>query len=106
LLPAGAPAALAPFLVLIERIRLLVRPVTLSVRLMANISAGHIVLTLVGNYLSNLVLSFGVGAVSLLMVQVFYTIFEFAIRFIQAYIFCLLLTLYADEHVLIINVAN
>ena len=50
LLPA--PAALNPFLVIIETDRILVRPITLSVRLTANIRAGHIVLNLIGNYLT------------------------------------------------------
>jgi len=52
LLPIGAPAALNPFLVIIETVSILVRPITLSVRLTANIRAGHIVLTLIGNYLT------------------------------------------------------
>ena len=52
LLPIGAPAALNPFLVLIETVRIMARPVTLSVRLIANMRAGHIVLTLIGNYLT------------------------------------------------------
>ncbi|MGL5139777.1 MAG: F0F1 ATP synthase subunit A, partial [Acinetobacter baumannii] len=40
LLPMGAPAPLNPFLVIIETVRILVRPITLSVRLTANIRAG------------------------------------------------------------------
>nr|YP_003934429.1 ATP synthase F0 subunit 6 [Thylacodes squamigerus]ADI79412.1 ATP synthase F0 subunit 6 [Thylacodes squamigerus] len=100
LLPMGAPAPLNPFLVLIETVSLLVRPLTLSVRLTANMSAGHIVLGLVGNFLTFAALSSPLSAntVVLLSIQVFYTIFEFAICVIQAYIFCLLITLYSDEH--------
>nr|YP_009707861.1 ATP synthase F0 subunit 6 [Pseudocleopatra dartevellei]QEU52730.1 ATP synthase F0 subunit 6 [Pseudocleopatra dartevellei] len=99
LLPMGAPALLNPFLILIETVSIVVRPITLSVRLMANMSAGHIVLTLIGNYLTA---SLFIGSLSsivvLLGIQVFYTIFEFGISLIQAYIFCLLITLYVDEH--------
>lgn len=99
LLPIGAPAALNPFLVLIETVRIIARPVTLSVRLMANMSAGHIVLTLIGNYLTaRLFFLPSIRALILLGIQVFYTIFEFGIGVIQAYIFCLLITLYSDEH--------
>lgn len=99
LLPMGAPAALNPFLVLIETVSIIARPITLSVRLMANISAGHIVLTLIGNYLTtSLFFLPSVRALILLRIQVFYTIFEFGIGVIQAYIFCLLITLYSDEH--------
>jgi len=46
LLPSGRPIPLAPFLVIIELISVLIRPVTLSLRLIANILAGHIVLGL------------------------------------------------------------
>nr|AXA45334.1 ATP synthase F0 subunit 6 [Benthomangelia sp. MNHN IM 2013-9652] len=99
LLPMGAPAALNPFLVIIETVSIMVRPITLSVRLTANMSAGHIVLTLIGNYLtSSLFISSFFSFLFLLLVQVFYTIFEFGISLIQAYIFCLLITLYSDEH--------
>lgn len=99
LLPIGAPAPLNPFLVIIETVSIIVRPITLSVRLTANISAGHIVLTLIGRYLMASLLSSGVGSIALLIrIQVLYTVFEFGIAIIQRYIFCLLITLYSDEH--------
>nr|AWH98393.1 ATP synthase F0 subunit 6 [Conus tabidus] len=99
LLPMGAPAPLNPFLVLIETVSIMVRPITLSVRLTANMSAGHIVLTLIGNYLTaGLFVSSFFSIFLLLMIQVLYTVFEFGISLIQAYIFCLLITLYSDEH--------
>lgn len=99
LLPMGAPAPLNPFLVLIESVSILVRPITLSVRLIANISAGHIVLTLIGNYITTRLFIPGAFSILLLIrIQVLYTIFEFGIGVIQAYIFCLLITLYSDEH--------
>nr|AXA45243.1 ATP synthase F0 subunit 6 [Lucerapex sp. MNHN IM 2013-19988] len=99
LLPMGAPSPLNPFLVIIETASIMVRPITLSVRLMANMSAGHIVLTLIGNYLTaSIFLSPVFSMLMLLMIQTLYTIFEFGIGLIQAYIFCLLITLYSDEH--------
>nr|YP_010980746.1 ATP synthase F0 subunit 6 [Koreoleptoxis friniana]WOC29686.1 ATP synthase F0 subunit 6 [Koreoleptoxis friniana]WOC88166.1 ATP synthase F0 subunit 6 [Koreoleptoxis friniana] len=99
LLPMGAPAALNPFLVLIETVSIMARPITLSVRLMANMSAGHIVLTLIGNYLTASVFCFPSSSMFVLLtIQILYTIFEFGISVIQAYIFCLLITLYSDEH--------
>nr|QMP96515.1 ATP synthase F0 subunit 6 [Bithynia leachii] len=99
LLPMGAPAALNPFLVIIETVSILVRPITLSVRLTANMSAGHIVLTLIGNYLTTSFFMSSIFSMLLLLsIQIFYTIFEFGICLIQAYIFCLLITLYSDEH--------
>nr|QJF73050.1 ATP synthase F0 subunit 6 [Charonia tritonis] len=99
LLPMGAPAPLNPFLVIIETVSIMVRPITLSVRLTANMSAGHIVLTLIGNYLTaSFFMSSIFSMIMLLSIQVLYTIFEFGISLIQAYIFCLLITLYSDEH--------
>nr|YP_009740501.1 ATP synthase F0 subunit 6 [Ceratostoma rorifluum]QID03441.1 ATP synthase F0 subunit 6 [Ceratostoma rorifluum] len=99
LLPMGAPAPLNPFLVIIETVSILVRPITLSVRLTANMSAGHIVLTLIGNYLvASFFMSSIFSMLILLMIQILYTMFEFGISLIQAYIFCLLITLYSDEH--------
>nr|YP_010459006.1 ATP synthase F0 subunit 6 [Discus perspectivus]UUB71743.1 ATP synthase F0 subunit 6 [Discus perspectivus] len=96
LAPAGAPLALIPFLVLIETISLLIRPLTLTVRLVANISAGHIVMSLIANLLVSLTTGYGVVLVLVLMGG--YTLFEFFVCGIQTYIFCLLITLYISEH--------
>lgn len=96
LVPQGAPLGLAPFLVLIETVRILIRPLTLTVRLMANISAGHIVLGLLANRLSALVGSLAMFLT--LILRVSYIIFEFFVCVIQAYIFSLLIRLYQTEH--------
>nr|YP_004934930.1 ATP synthase F0 subunit 6 [Pedipes pedipes]AEQ93852.1 ATP synthase subunit 6 [Pedipes pedipes] len=95
LCPSGAPVYLVPVLVVIETISILIRPITLSVRLIANISAGHIVLSLLSNVLSGTTVFF---VLALSLVGVFYTVFEFFVCFIQAYIFSLLVSLYAEEH--------
>jgi F-type H+-transporting ATPase subunit a len=97
-LPDGAPDWLNPFLVLIESSRVLVRPLTLSFRLAANITAGHIVLSLLGIYLSAALFSSTLSRLFLLLVSSFYILFEVAICMIQAYIFCLLISLYRDDH--------
>lgn len=98
LLPGGAPGWLNPFLVLVETVRILVRPVTLSFRLAANISAGHIVLTLIGVYARSAFFSSFFIFLFLIMIQLFYIIFEIGICLIQRYIFCLLASLYRDDH--------
>ena len=98
LLPEGAPEWLNPFLVLIETSRIIVRPITLSFRLAANISAGHIVLGLVGIYAAAAWFSRILSFLSLLSVSIGYILFEVAICIIQAYIFFLLLTLYSNDH--------
>ena len=95
LTPAGAPAGLAPFLVLVETVSVLIRPLTLTVRLIANISAGHIVLSLVANCLTSVS---GVSFFSVLALNTGYNMFEVFVCIIQAYIFSLLIKLYAGEH--------
>nr|YP_010258382.1 ATP synthase F0 subunit 6 [Tonoscolex birmanicus]AGW95955.1 ATP synthase F0 subunit 6 [Tonoscolex birmanicus] len=98
LLPDGAPDWLNPFLVIIETTSILVRPLTLSFRLAANMSAGHIVLSLVGIYSASSWFTSALGTTMLFMTSLGYVLFEFAICLIQAYIFCLLLSLYSDDH--------
>jgi ATP synthase subunit 6 len=95
LAPAGAPGALIPFLVLVETIRILIRPLTLTVRLIANIRAGHIVISLISNCLRSVGI---ITIIPLLAVNVGYTLFEVFVCFIQAYIFSLLVKLYSEEH--------
>lgn len=98
LLPSGAPDWLNPFLILIESIRNIVRPITLSFRLAANIRTGHIVLALIAVYTSSALFSSITLFLTLVLIQSFYILFEFGICIIQAYIFCLLASLYANDH--------
>lgn len=95
LVPSGSPAILIPFLILIEIISILIRPLTLTVRLIANIRAGHIVLALIANCLTSLNFP---TLFLVFIVSVGYNIFEVFVCFIQAYIFTLLLKLYRVEH--------
>nr|QWT70100.1 ATP synthase F0 subunit 6 [Arctonoe vittata] len=97
-LPGGAPDWLNPFLVLTETISISVRFITLSFRLAANMSAGHILLGLMGIAGSSAIFSSITSFTCLALVQMGYIIFEMGICLIQAYIFCLLLSLYADDH--------
>nr|BDQ43674.1 ATP synthase F0 subunit 6 [Amynthas micronarius]BDQ43843.1 ATP synthase F0 subunit 6 [Amynthas micronarius]BDQ44194.1 ATP synthase F0 subunit 6 [Amynthas micronarius] len=98
LLPDGAPDWLNPLLVIIETTSIVVRPLTLSFRLAANMSAGHIVLSLVGIYCASAWFTSTFGTFTLILTTLGYVLFEFAICLIQAYIFCLLLSLYSDDH--------
>jgi len=54
LVPLGTPGVLTSFIVLVELVRNLIRPITLSVRLMANIVAGHLLIGLLGGFLLGL----------------------------------------------------
>jgi F-type H+-transporting ATPase subunit a len=83
-----------PFIVIIEIISNTIRPITLSVRLAANIIAGHLLLTLLRNLLPRrtlLIFSSTFAAQTLLIVL------ETAVAVIQAYVFSILATLYASE---------
>uniref|UniRef100_UPI0030DE972D ATP synthase F0 subunit 6 n=1 Tax=Synelmis amoureuxi TaxID=3053537 RepID=UPI0030DE972D len=98
LLPSGAPSWLNPFLIIVETISISVRPITLSFRLAANMSAGHIVLGLMGVFSSATLFSSMATFSFLIATQTIYTLFEMGICLVQAYIFCLLLTLFSDDH--------
>jgi F-type H+-transporting ATPase subunit a len=85
---------LIPFIVIIETISNLIRPGTLAVRLTANIIAGHLLLTLLGNNgpsISHTLL------IVLISAQIFLLILEAAVAIIQAYVFAILRTLYSRE---------
>lgn len=97
ILPAGAPGWLNPLLVLIETIRIIVRPLTLAFRLAANLTAGHVVLSLIGVYTTAGILRVSISSIFLFLVNLGYIYFEVIITYIQAFIFCLLLTIYANE---------
>jgi len=94
LVPLRTPRALIRFIVLIERIRTLIRPGTLGIRLIANIVSGHLLLTLIGNRMAIRPL---LVLIILVLVQTILRILEVGVRIIQAYVFCILLTLYSDE---------
>lgn len=94
LVPSGTPLPLIRFIVLIELIRNLIRPLTLRIRLIANIVSGHLLLTLIGNLIerSNIYI-----VILLTFIQGILTTLELGVAFIQAYVFCILLTLYSDD---------
>nr|YP_010010059.1 ATP synthase F0 subunit 6 [Sipalinus gigas]QNS38617.1 ATP synthase F0 subunit 6 [Sipalinus gigas] len=94
LVPQGAPSALLPFLVLIETVSNLIRPGTLAIRLTANMIAGHLLVTLLGNSGSHLPL---VTLNILIIVQILLLTLESAVAIIQSYVFSILATLYSSE---------
>jgi len=94
LVPQSTPGLLMPFIVLIESISNVIRPLTLAVRLVANIVAGHLLITLLGNQTT---LASGVILASLISVQIILLTLESAVAIIQSYVFAVLSTLYARE---------
>ena len=94
LVPQGTPFILMPFIVLIETIRNIIRPGTLAVRLAANIIAGHLLLTLLGN--TGASLSYSI-LIILIFSQILLLILESAVAIIQSYVFAVLRALYTRE---------
>nr|APU89520.1 ATP synthase subunit 6 [Oniscus asellus] len=94
LVPQSTPNVLMPFMVLIESISSLIRPLTLSVRLAANMIAGHLLLTLMSNTIS---IFKGTAGVSIVVMQIALVILETAVAAIQAYVFMILSALYVSE---------
>nr|YP_009926450.1 ATP synthase F0 subunit 6 [Saron marmoratus]QNH68793.1 ATP synthase F0 subunit 6 [Saron marmoratus] len=94
LVPLGTPPALMPFMVLIETVSNIIRPGTLAVRLAANMIAGHLLLTLLGNTGNSL---FPILLSILISAQIILLSLEAAVAVIQAYVFAVLSTLYASE---------
>nr|YP_010397529.1 ATP synthase F0 subunit 6 [Boreoheptagyia alulasetosa]UQJ73438.1 ATP synthase F0 subunit 6 [Boreoheptagyia alulasetosa] len=94
LVPQGTPSVLMPFMVCIETISNIIRPGTLAVRLAANMIAGHLLLTLLGNTGNSL--SFYLVSL-LVMAQIALLVLESAVAIIQSYVFAVLSTLYSSE---------
>nr|YP_010990673.1 ATP synthase F0 subunit 6 [Pitambara triremiprocta]WOW99117.1 ATP synthase F0 subunit 6 [Pitambara triremiprocta] len=91
LLPLGTPKPIMPMMIMIETLGNIIRPISLSVRLTANMIAGHLLMTLLGN----------MNSINIIMLifplQIMLTLFESAISMIQAYVFATLMTLYSSE---------
>ena len=91
--PKGVPMALIPILVPIEVISYLARPVSLSLRLFANMMAGHTLLKVFGGF----VVVLGIfGVAPLLFVVALYAL-ELIVAVLQAYVFTILTCLYLND---------
>lgn len=100
-MPHGAPVALAPILIPIEVISYLMRPVSLSIRLFANMMAGHTMLKVFAGF--TVMMISGLGALGFvaglvpLAINIALTGFEFLVAFLQAYVFSILTCLYIRD---------
>nr|QJW34310.1 ATP synthase F0 subunit 6 [Schoutedenia ralumensis] len=88
LIPLNTPIYLAPLMTLIETMSIIIRPLSLSIRLTANMIAGHLLMTL---------LNFNSMIMLILMIQLFMMMFELCVTFIQSYVFSILSSLYSSE---------
>ncbi len=92
-MPPGVPMYMAPLLIPIEIISYLSRPISLSVRLFANMLAGHTLLKVFAGF----VVSLGFAGVFPLIFIVALTGLEFVIAFLQAFVFTILTCLYLND---------
>ena len=98
--PAGVPAYVLPIVVPIELVSFLSRPVSLSVRLFANILAGHITLKVFAGFvvtMGSLGFLGWLGALLPLTMTVALTALEFLVAALQAYVFAVLTCLYLND---------
>nr|YP_010266714.1 ATP synthase F0 subunit 6 [Kaburagia rhusicola ovogallis]ARW70291.1 ATP synthase F0 subunit 6 [Kaburagia rhusicola ensigallis]ARW70317.1 ATP synthase F0 subunit 6 [Kaburagia rhusicola ovogallis]UIE11119.1 ATP synthase F0 subunit 6 [Kaburagia rhusicola ovogallis]UIE11132.1 ATP synthase F0 subunit 6 [Kaburagia rhusicola ovogallis]UIE11145.1 ATP synthase F0 subunit 6 [Kaburagia rhusicola ovogallis] len=88
LIPLNTPIYLSPLMTLIETMSILIRPLSLSIRLTANLIAGHLLMTL---------LNFNSLMLIIILIQMFMMMFELCVAFIQSYVFSILTSLYSSE---------
>lgn len=92
--PSGVPFVMLPVLVVIEVISYLTRPLSLSVRLFANMMAGHTMLKVFGSFVVALGL---LGGWAALAFMVAFTGLEILVAFLQAYVFAILTCIYLND---------
>nr|YP_010704343.1 ATP synthase F0 subunit 6 [Helogale parvula]WCP18704.1 ATP synthase F0 subunit 6 [Helogale parvula] len=97
-LPQGTPLPLIPMLVVIETISLFIQPMALAVRLTANITAGHLLIHLIGGATLALMNISPSIALITFIILILLTVLEFAVALIQAYVFTLLVSLYLHDN--------
>nr|YP_010332276.1 ATP synthase F0 subunit 6 [Rhopalosiphum rufiabdominalis]UNH85026.1 ATP synthase F0 subunit 6 [Rhopalosiphum rufiabdominalis] len=88
LIPLNTPIYLAPLMTIIETMSIIIRPMSLSIRLTANLIAGHLLMTL---------LNFNSLMIIIIFIQMFMMIFELCVALIQSYVFSILSSLYSSE---------
>lgn len=92
-LPKGIPFVLAPLVVPIEAISLLSKPFSLTVRLVANMTVGHIMLKILAGF----VVALGVAGAVPLLFDAFIIIFEIFVALLQAFIYTVLSCIYLSD---------
>nr|YP_010409939.1 ATP synthase F0 subunit 6 [Alouatta macconnelli]URH15266.1 ATP synthase F0 subunit 6 [Alouatta macconnelli]URH15708.1 ATP synthase F0 subunit 6 [Alouatta macconnelli] len=97
-LPQGTPMPLIPMLVIIETISLFIQPIALAVRLTANITAGHLLMHLLGGTTLTLLSSYISSSMITIVIIILLIMLELGVALIQAYVFTLLVSLYLHDN--------
>jgi len=103
--PEGAPKALAPIIIPVEVISYLSRPISLSIRLCANMVAGHVMFEVFASFIvmmaaSTMLGHFGVvAAIGPMALNIMLMGFELLVAFLQAYVFAILTCIYLHDAV-------
>ena len=92
-MPKGIPAALAPLIIPIEMISFLSKPFSLTVRLVANMTVGHIMLKIIAGF----VLALGIGGIIPIVFNSGIVVFELFIALLQAFIYTVLSCIYLGD---------
>lgn len=95
--PGGAPLLLSPLLVFIEFVSNLCRPVALGLRIAANLSAGHVLFSVLTDFGIKLLLNTFMLSSFTIFIIMFMVLLELGVIIIQAYVFCLLLVIYSKD---------
>nr|AGI97865.1 ATP synthase F0 subunit 6 [Colopha kansugei]AGI97866.1 ATP synthase F0 subunit 6 [Colopha kansugei] len=88
LIPLNTPLMLAPLMTIIETMSIFIRPLSLAIRLTANLIAGHLLMTLLNNNSLLLII---------ILIQMMLMLFELCVAMIQSYVFSMLSSLYSSE---------
>nr|WOX61196.1 ATP synthase F0 subunit 6 [Lagothrix poeppigii] len=97
-LPQGTPIPLIPMLIVIETISLFIQPIALAVRLTANITAGHLLMHLLGDTTLTLMSIYLSSSVITVIIIILLITLELGVALIQAYVFTLLVSLYLHNN--------
>lgn len=101
-LPANAPVALGPFLIIIEVVSYIAKAVSLGVRLGANLTAGHLLFAILSGFAWTMLTSGGmltIASIFPIVIVLFITVLEMAVALIQAYVFTLLTAIYINDSI-------
>lgn len=96
--PKGTPKLLLPLIVVIEVVSYLIRTLSLSIRLFANMMAGHCLLFVISSFVFSFLNNLGLFSLSfIILIYFFIFLLEFSIAFIQSYVFTILISIYLND---------